>query len=100
MTAKLSMKRFAEYLYEGYDNAGILHGSPPEPSADGVDDPPPSFNLNSMFYHVGASLPLLHEGPHGLKNEDYHPSHHDILDIYHTLFTRSAKFLIKSDNQK
>ncbi len=95
MTVKRSLQRYAEFLYAGYEAAGLAHGRVPEPKVDGEEEPPPTFNLTSMFYHVGASLPLTHEGPHGLIHDEYQPSHEEILTIYHTLFERSAAYLVE-----
>lgn len=95
MTVKRALGDYAEFLYTGYEEAGIAHGRVPEPRVDGEDDPPPTFNLTSMFYHVGASLPFTHEGPHGLSHGEYQPSHEEILTIYHALFQRSAAYLLQ-----
>jgi hypothetical protein len=56
----------------------------------------PALNLQSMFYHLGADLPILFESPHGVVSPTAAPfAYEAILDVHHQLFEQAADELLR-----
>jgi hypothetical protein len=89
--------RFAQRLAERYRRAGLPAGEPPVPSEDGVEYPPPSFNLTSALHHVCGTVSMVFECPHGVR-EDIYPqvTHDQILDIELILFEELLRFALET----
>ena len=61
-TVKEAIRRFADGLYERYADAGLPHRlAGPPAKEDGVEFPPPSFNLCSALHHACGGAAFVHE---------------------------------------
>lgn len=73
---------------------GLRYKPWPHPS----DSFEPSFNLQSMFYHVGCAWCLMYESPHGVAPLSLDFGYDEILDSHHILFELSARTLLAQSN--
>lgn len=88
---------FAAKLYERLAARGHSHARLPSELTGVLSEKNgyPPFNLHSLFYHVGADLPILFECPHGVVSPtaasfDYEA----ILDVHLQLFGLAAEELL------
>lgn len=86
---------FAAKLYDRLDRAGLPHGSLTSSALRvAASEEHHSFNLQSMFYHVGAAFCLLFESTHGLDDHAEQFSYSDILNVHLHLFEESVDDLL------
>lgn len=95
---KEDVTRFATDYYAALDRADLpAHGTPPAPRADGpAGEVPPPFDMTSMFYHVGAALPITFESPHGLADGRAPFTYEQILQVHHVLLAAAADHLLQA----
>jgi len=92
---KEKIQRFANQLAERYRSSGLPNQKPPDPAEDGVNSPPPAFNLTSALHHVCGGMSFTFECSHGLKESDYPQLNHDqILDVQLILYDELLKFAL------
>lgn len=61
-----------------------------------VGEIPPSFNLNSMFFHAGADLCFVFESPHGVIENPNRYSYSDLLAINHLVISTTCDYMIEN----
>lgn len=88
---------FAARLYERLAALGHRHARLPSETTGVLSDRNglPPLTLQSLFYHVGADLPILFESPHGVVSPTAAPFGYEaILDVHHQLFELVADELL------
>ena len=99
MTVKKDITAFTRKYYSVLKKKGFIPGRVPKADfKEEEKDLPPAFNLQSMFYHVGAGSGFVFESPQGLTSDYYKESYNyeDIIEIHHTLFECAADHLLKT----
>ena len=87
--------RFSQLLADRYESAGLPNQRLSEPTEDGIEFPPPTFNLTSALHHICGGMSFTFECPHG-SHEPMYPnvSHEQILDIQLILYDELLKFAL------
>lgn len=84
---------FCEKYYARLSNLGLRHNTFPHRMFGPLADPKrrsPSFNLQSMLYHVGTDFSILYESPHGVTSASADFGYKEILEVHHQLFDLAA----------
>jgi hypothetical protein len=93
---KEKVKQFCDQLADRYESEGLPFRRPEEIKEDGIEFPPPAFNLISALHHTCGAMPFTFECPHGLSDEQYpHVTHDQILDIQLILYEELFKFALE-----
>jgi hypothetical protein len=87
-TVKQTIQRFANGLYRRYAEAGLpTRKAGPLPAEDGLQFPPPSFNLCSALHHACGGVAFVYECCVGVRTAPYAKlTHEQILDLQLLLY--------------
>jgi len=92
---KEKVRLFCEQVAGRYESEGLPFRRPDEITEDGIEFPPPSFNLISALHHTCGAMPFTFECSHGLSDEEYpHVTHDQILDIQLILYEELFRFAL------
>jgi len=86
---------FSNQLADRYESAGLPTQRLSGPKQDGVDFPPPPFNLTSALHHICGAMSFTFECIHA-SNEPQYPevTYEQILDIQLLLYDELLKFAL------
>jgi hypothetical protein len=95
VSVKEELAELTRLVYSNFEKEGIVSGSIPSTEPDGLmGQIPPSFNLNSAFYHAGAALPFTFEFPFGDPGFRVLYNHHSIMKIGEVLIDTCLEYLL------
>lgn len=98
-SVKERLSRLIGRYEKAFHDSGVPYAKnqPAMAGEDGHDGlVPPSFNLNSMFYHTGAELCCVFESPDGNTDHYRSYSYSDFLVIHHLLIRTTCEYLIEN----
>jgi len=92
---KEKIYNFCERLAARYEAEHLPFRRPDEIKEDGIEFPPPSFNIVSAVHHACGATAFMFECPHGVSDEPYpHVTHEQILDIQLILYEELLAFAL------
>ncbi len=99
VSAKVTLSHLVDKIAGAFHKAGLPYSENQE-SMLGEDGPvgeiPPSFNLNSMFFHAGSNLCLTFESPHGIIENKNRYRYSDLLAINQLLISTVCDYLVET----
>jgi hypothetical protein len=95
-TVKKAIRRFADGLYRRYAAAGLPHRlAGPRAKEDGVEFPPPSFNLCSALHHTCGGAAFVYECCLGVRTAPFpQVTHEQVLDLQLLLYDELFRYAL------